>query len=128
MTPSVALPRQSEPTLGLGAQPDDSKLASRAATDVTPHKNLQQLIQLRWIAVIGQIVTIMVVHYGFGIHLPLNHMLALLTGLVVFNIASMLRWRIRRAITNGELFVALLVDVGMLTAQLSPWRDSTSRW
>ena len=118
MTPSVALPRQSEPTLGLGAQPDDSKLASRAATDVTPHKNLQQLIQLRWIAVIGQIVTIMVVHYGFGIHLPLNHMLALLTGLVVFNIASMLRWRIRRAITNGELFVALLVDVGMLTAQL----------
>ena len=118
MTPSIALPRQPEPTLGLGTQPSDSKLASRAATDVTPHKNLQQLIQLRWIAVIGQIVTIMVVHYGFGIHLPLNHMLALLTGLVVFNVASMLRWRIRRAITNGELFVALLVDVGMLTAQL----------
>ncbi len=81
-------------------------------------KNMQQLIQLRWIAVIGQIVTIQIVHYGFRIHLPLNHMLAVLTGLVAFNIASMLRWRAHREVTNGELFVALLVDVGMLTAQL----------
>jgi len=81
-------------------------------------KNLLQLIQLRWIAVIGQVVTILVVHYGFGIYLPMNHMLAVLTGLVAFNIISLLRWRTYHAVTNGELFVGLLVDVGMLTAQL----------
>ena len=86
--------------------------------DATGLKNMQQLIQLRWIAVVGQVVTIEVVHYGFGIRLPLEHMLGVLACLVAFNIASLLRWRRRREVTNGELFLALLVDVGMLTAQL----------
>ena len=86
--------------------------------DASGLKNMEQLIQLRWIAVIGQIVTIEVVHYGLQIRLPLGAMFALLAGLVAFNIASLLRWRTGRAVTNGELFVALLVDVGMLSAQL----------
>jgi len=86
--------------------------------DATGLKNMLQLIQLRWIAVIGQVVTIEVAHYGFGIRLPLNHMLTLLACLAAFNVASQLRYRSRREVTNGELFLALLVDVGMLTAQL----------
>lgn len=81
-------------------------------------KNMQQLVQLRWIAVLGQVVTIVVVHVGFAIPLPLNYMLAVLCALVVFNCASMLRLRIRSEVSNGELFVALLVDVAMLTALL----------
>ncbi|RYF80872.1 MAG: HAMP domain-containing histidine kinase [Comamonadaceae bacterium] len=85
---------------------------------VTGLKNLQQLIQLRWIAVFGQIVTIEVVHYGFAIAIPVRQMLALLAALVVFNVLSLLRWRTRRAVTSAELLFALLVDVGMLTAQL----------
>ena len=32
--------------------------------------------------------------------------------------ASQLRWRSRLPVSNGELFVALLVDVAMLTGQL----------
>jgi two-component system sensor histidine kinase RegB len=86
--------------------------------DATGLKNMQQLIQLRWIAVVGQVATILVVHFGFGIRLPLDQMLAVLAGLAAFNAASQLRWRIPRDVTNTELFVALLVDVGMLTAQL----------
>lgn len=86
--------------------------------DTTGRKNMQQLIQLRWIAVLGQVATISVVHVGFGIHLPLRYMLAALGTLVVFNIISILRLRIQREVTNGELFVALLVDVAMLTVQL----------
>ncbi len=86
--------------------------------DATGLKNMQQLIQLRWIAVVGQVATILVVHYGFGIRLPLDQMLAVLAGLAAFNAASQLRWRIPRDVTNTELFIALLVDVGMLTAQL----------
>ena len=82
------------------------------------HKNMLQLIQLRWIAVIGQITTIAIVILGFGIQLPLPHMLKVLACLVAFNIASHLRWHERRVATNGELFLALLVDVGILTAQL----------
>jgi two-component system sensor histidine kinase RegB len=81
-------------------------------------KNMQQLIQLRWIAVVGQIATIAVVHFGFDIRLPLDRMLAALAFLVAFNIASLLRWRGRQEVTDRELFIALLVDVGTLTVQL----------
>ena len=86
--------------------------------DATGLDNLQQLIQLRWIAVVGQIVTIEVVHYGFQIRLPLDQMLAIIGCLVLFNLLSLWRWRTGREVTNTELFVTLLVDVGMLTAQL----------
>lgn len=86
--------------------------------DAAGLKNMQQLIQLRWIAVVGQIVTIAAVHFGFGIRLPIDAMAAVLTGLVAFNVASSLRCRHGREVSNTELFVALLIDVAMLTAQL----------
>jgi two-component system, sensor histidine kinase RegB len=86
--------------------------------DPTGRENMRQLIQLRWIAVVGQIVTIAVVEFGFRIRLPLHDMSIVLLCLVVFNAASMLRWRIPHEVTNTTLFVSLLVDVGTLTAQL----------
>ncbi len=88
------------------------------AGDAAGLKNMQQLIQLRWMAVGGQILTIAIVHFGFGISLPLDHMGAALAFLVAFNIASLLRWRGRREVADRELFIALLVDVGTLTVQL----------
>ncbi|WP_428425588.1 ATP-binding protein [Methylibium sp.] len=93
--------------------------SSAAIVDTsTGLNNVRQLIQLRWIAVMGQIATIAVVHFGFGIQLPLGPMSATLACLVAFNIASQARWRTRQRVANRELFVALLVDVGTLTAQL----------
>jgi two-component system, sensor histidine kinase RegB len=86
--------------------------------DSTGLENMRQLIQLRWIAVVGQIVTIAVVNFGFDIHLPLRQMAVVLVCLVAFNSGSMLRWRAHHEVTNGELFFALLVDVTTLTAQL----------
>lgn len=82
------------------------------------HQNMLQLIQLRWLAVFGQITTISVVTSGFGITLPLPQMIAILACLIGFNIASHLRWHEQRFVANGELFFALLVDVASLTAQL----------
>lgn len=82
------------------------------------HRNMLQLIQLRWTAALGQIITIGVVHLGLGINLPTHRMLAVLGCLVAFNIASQLRWRRHSVVTNRELFVALLVDVASLTTQL----------
>jgi len=86
--------------------------------NVTGHKNMLQLIQLRWIAVVGQLLTVGVVHYAFAIPLPLKSMLGVLAALAVFNIVSMVRWRSPKEVTNRRLFVALLVDVATLTAQL----------
>jgi len=88
------------------------------AGDATGFKNMQQLIQLRWIAAVGQVLTIGVVYYGFGVPLPVDQMLAVLGCLVAFNGVSLMRWHQYREVTNAELFVASLVDVGMLTAQL----------
>ena len=115
--------------------PEPRSVASRSATatlagtsewgassapfdDPSGRENMQQLIQLRWIAVIGQVVTIGVVHYGLHISLPLHDMFVVLLCLVAFNAASLLRLRFSREVTNGMLFVALLVDVSTLTAQL----------
>lgn len=82
------------------------------------HKNMLLLIQLRWIAVVGQISTIAIVTLALGIRLPLPQMLSVLACLIGFNIGSHLRWHESRVVSNRELFLALLVDVGSLTAQL----------
>ena len=99
--------------------------AARAAANVVSnithaagHKNMQQLIQLRWLAVVGQVVTISVTALVFGVQLPLPAMLSVLVCLVAFNIASTLRWQENLPVSNNELLLALLVDVASLTLQL----------
>lgn len=81
-------------------------------------KNLHQLIQLRWIAVIGQVLTIEAVYYSMLLPLPLRQMLTVAGCLALFNMVSLLRWRTGRGVRNVELFLALLVDVAVLTTQL----------
>lgn len=80
--------------------------------------NLRQLIELRWLAVGGQLATVLVVHFALGIGLPWREMLGLLGILVVFNLFSLWRNRLARPVSQIELCVALLVDVGVLTGQL----------
>jgi two-component system sensor histidine kinase RegB len=82
------------------------------------HQNMMQLIQLRWIAVFGQVATIVGASYVYGIRLPLVPMLQVLACLIAFNVASHLRWHEVRYVRNTELFMALLVDVAILTSQL----------
>ncbi|KQZ56519.1 MULTISPECIES: ATP-binding protein [unclassified Lysobacter] len=88
------------------------------AQDRTGLRNMQQLIQLRWIAVVGQVVTIFVVHYGIGIALPLGTMCAVLAALVAFNLGSQQWWKRRAHVSNLALLVGLLVDVISLSIQL----------
>lgn len=89
-----------------------------ASRDRTGLRNMQQLIQLRWIAVVGQLVTILVVHYGIGIALPLHSMLCVLAALSAFNLGSHLWWRKRVQVSNAALLAGLLVDAASLTLQL----------
>lgn len=80
--------------------------------------NLRQLIELRWLAVGGQLATVLVVHVVLGIQLPWAEMLSLLGILVAFNGFSQWRARLSQPVSQVELCVALLVDVGVLTGQL----------
>lgn len=79
---------------------------------------MQHLIELRWMAVVGQITTIATVTFGFGVQLPLAPMLQVLACLIAFNLYSHLRWQQERHVTNRQVFLALLTDVASLTAQL----------
>lgn len=92
--------------------------ASAVRGDSAGSRNLQQLVQLRWIAVVGQVAAIAVVHFGFGIRLPLGPMLLVLAGLVAFNLACLGYLRRRGRAGHGVLLAGLLVDVASLTLQL----------
>ncbi|GLS20822.1 two-component sensor histidine kinase [Labrys miyagiensis] len=86
--------------------------------DTTNKKNLYLLIQLRWLAVIGQVVTILFVDLVLGIPLPLIEMAVVIAFLVALNVVSLLRHRNQDAVSNTELFLELLLDVAALTVQL----------
>ena len=61
------------------------------------------LIQLRWIAVAGQIITIAVVQFGLGAALPLVEMSYVIGALVTLNLASagMDAWYIQMSATTA---------------------------
>ena len=91
--------------------------ATAGGYDAAGRKNLLLLIQLRWIAVGGQIATMLVVGLGIGIALPVGPMAAVLVALVGLNLASLIRLSRPTDVTNPELFLALLLDVAALTLQ-----------
>jgi two-component system sensor histidine kinase RegB len=86
--------------------------------DATASKNMLQLIQLRWVAVTGQIITIAFSEIVLGVALPLRPMVIVLASLVALNLLSLLRLRLRAQLKNPELFVVLTLDVAALTVQL----------
>lgn len=88
------------------------------ARDTTDKKNLSLLVQLRWLAVAGQIVTILIVHVQLGIELPLVPMGSVILFLIGLNIASQLQLNNESGVTDAQLFLELLFDVAALTMQL----------
>ena len=99
---------------------DDQRLRRQAESSDTDTlgKQMRQLVQLRWMAVLGQLLTILITQFGFGVELPLQTMFSVLAGLIVFNALAELGLRVRRRIKTVELFIGLLVDMGTLTVQL----------
>lgn len=99
-------------------QPPASRRNERSADAAAGIKNLQQLIELRWTAVVGQVLTIVLSHYSLGLLLPIQQMLLVVACLAAFNVISLLRLRTGRIVRDVELFLALLTDVAVLTVQL----------
>ena len=99
---------------------DDGLTGGGAATVILAGRNnLLQLVQLRWLAVGGQLATILGVQFVLGAQLPLVEMLSMVAVLCLFNLISWLRFRMASGeIANVELFTGLLVDVSLLSALL----------
>lgn len=88
-----------------------------ATPEEAARRNLLLLVQLRWLAVLGQLTTILGVHLLFGVRLPLVPMLVTVGVLVSLNLA-MYPARALRPATNGQVMAGLLVDVSCLTMLL----------
>jgi two-component system sensor histidine kinase RegB len=80
-------------------------------------ENMRQLIQLRWMAVAGQLIAILGAHYGLGVPLLVAPMLGVVALLALANLLFAVTVR-RSWVIEGELFIALLLDMAALTAQL----------
>ncbi len=93
-------------------------LRTGASGEATASQNMLQLIQLRWIAVLGQITTIAFVDQVLQIPLPLLDMALVISGLIALNLFSLFRPRRRHPVRNGDLMAGLMVDVAALTALL----------
>lgn len=99
--------------------PTDSSLRAVAAqAHLAARRNLMHLVELRWLAVGGQLATIAVADGLMGVPLPTMQMLTLLALLALFNVASSARARGRLPVHEAELFGGLLMDVAVLTGQL----------
>lgn len=105
------------PAAGADApQADDPALTPEARAG---RSNLMQLVQLRWLAVGGQLLTVLTVHFGLAIRLPILALLSLLAALALFNLASWLRASTARHVGQPELFLGLLMDLVVLTGLLA---------
>lgn len=102
---------------GLTIPPTASAKAPLAEADAG-RRNMALLVQLRWIAVGGQLATIGIVSGMMDIRLPLAPLVAAVAALIAINFASLALLRRRRAITNAELTAELLCDVAVLGWQL----------
>lgn len=91
---------------------------ARPMLDPAGVKNMKQLIDLRWVAVIGQVAAISITHWVFKIPLPLELMLGILSSLIGLNMLSLFRWYTLPSASNRELLIGFLIDVGALTALL----------
>ena len=109
-----------------GPQPDPARGDSPLVDDpaLTPEaragrSNLMQLVQLRWLAVGGQLLTVLMVHFGLGLELPILPLLWLLASLALFNVVSWLRASNARHVGQTELFLCLGMDLVVLTGLLA---------
>lgn len=86
--------------------------------ETATQQNALLLIQLRWLAVFGQAFTIVLGTLLFDLVLPMAPMFGVIGALVLLNLFSMLRPRIRGEIRNIELMAGLFLDISALTALL----------
>lgn len=103
--PLLALTRGQEPAV-----------ASRSPSEVLV-ENMRQLVQLRWLAVAGQLVAILVAQIGLGVPLPILPMLGVVALLAIANLVF-LDSLSRPGRLKEQLLPALLIDLAALTLQL----------
>jgi len=109
------------PSTGRGLRaPTDDDIDERIAI------NVRGVVALRWVAVVGQLLTILMVHFVMGVELPLGPLLAVIGGTAALNAFLMIAYRSWPPRMRDPLFhpwqhavgVSMLCDLVALTALL----------
>ena len=98
-------------------QPLFDRSTDRNTAPASP-RNIAMLAQLRWVAVIGQVATILVASVFLHINLPLPPLLLVVVLLAFTNILTELSSRSGGSYSNLQLLASLLIDVQALQCQL----------
>jgi two-component system sensor histidine kinase RegB len=79
---------------------------------------LDTLVRLRWLAVIGQSIAVLVVHYGLEYELPIWPCLGAIALAAVLNAGLRIRFRMTDRLTPNQAAWLLAFDIAQLTALL----------
>jgi two-component system sensor histidine kinase RegB len=80
--------------------------------------NLRTLVYIRWVAIAGQLATLLAVHYGLGFELPLAETGAVVAASALLNIAVTLRWPLSMRLGDRAAALHFAYDVVQLSALL----------
>jgi len=80
---------------------------------------LRTLTTLRWLAVIGQLAAISVVHFGLGFPTPLGLCLAAIAASAWLNLFTLLRFSPQRVLTDHEAAAYIAFDIVQLCTLLA---------
>jgi two-component system sensor histidine kinase RegB len=79
---------------------------------------LRTLVYIRWVAVAGQLATLILVHFGLGYKLPILTCLGIVAASAVVNVATSLRLPLRQALSDLAAALFLAYDMVQLSALL----------
>ena len=79
---------------------------------------LQTIVRLRWMAVLGQTITVIGAYWVLGIHLPIAGCLAVIALSAWLNVALRIRYPASHRLKSGYAFVMLGYDILQLAALL----------
>jgi two-component system sensor histidine kinase RegB len=97
---------------------DTNLIASNEPATGFGRISLRTLVPIRWVAIAGQALTILVVHYGLGFRLPLLPALGVVGASVVLNVALILLRQIAARLGERDAALCLGYDILQLAILL----------
>ncbi len=80
--------------------------------------SLRTLVPIRWVAIAGQALALLTVHYGLGFHLPLLWSLAVVAASAVLNLVLIVRRQVARELSERYAALCLGYDILQLAVLL----------
>jgi two-component system sensor histidine kinase RegB len=97
---------------------DTSLIASNEPATGFGRISLRTLVPIRWVAIAGQALTILIVHYGFGYRLPLVPALCVVAGSVLLNVILILLRHVSARLGDRDAALCLGYDILQLAILL----------